>query len=175
MMKQQTGDILFATDLSVDMHKVFEQAAIMAINYGAKVTILHVLVDNPEAKRQVMSIFGEEEYQSIRREHQERAQKVLTGKNTEARKIQQALAKVFFEQERQMNFTDQETFINKILIAEGTSIADEIYSIASDEGCRCIVIGCAKQGFLSGALGDNILRKILKRSAIPVLVVPVVE
>jgi len=171
-MKQQTGDILFATDLSVNMHKVFEQAAIMAINYNTKVTILHVLMDTLEAKKQLMSIFGDEQYQSIRREHQERAQKVLTGKNTEARKIQQALAKVFFEQERKLNFTESETFINRILIAEGSSIADEIYNIASDEGCRCIVMGCAKQGFLSGALGDNILRKVLKRSTIPVLVVP---
>lgn len=174
-MEQKTGDILFATDLSVNMHKVFEQAATMAINYGAKVTILHVLVANPEAQRHLKSIFSDEEYQSIKREHQERAQKVLTGKNTEARKIQQALAKVFFEQERQLNLSDSETFINSILIAEGVSIADEIYDIASDRGCQCIVMGWEKHGFLSGALGDNILKKILNRSKIPVLVVPFSE
>lgn len=171
-MKEQTGDILFATDLSINMHKVFEQAATMALNYGAKVTILHVLVDTPEAKRHMMSIFGDDQYQNIRREHQERAQKVLTGKNTEARKIQQALAKVFFEQERQLNFSETDTFINKILIAEGPSIADEIYNTAVDEGCRYIVLGCAGQGFLSGAFGDKILKKVLHKSTIPVLVVP---
>jgi len=174
-MEQQTGNILFATDLSINMHKVFEQAAMMAINYNTKVTILHVLVDNPEAKRHMMSIFGDDQYQNIRREHQERAQKVLTGKNTEARKIQQALAKVFFEQERQLNFTDTDTFIDKILIAEGPSIADEIYNTASDEGCRCIVMGCPSQGILSGALGDKILKKVLKVSTIPVLVVPLTD
>lgn len=174
-MEQKTGDILFATDLSVNMHQVFEQAATMAVNYGAKVTILHVLASNPETQRLLKSIFNEEDYQNIQREHQERAQKVLTGKNTEARKIQQALAKVFFEQERKLNLTDTETFINTILIAEGVSIADEIYDIASDRGCQCIVLGWAKHGFLSEALGDNILKKILNRSKIPVLVVPFTE
>ena len=79
---------------------------------------------------------------------------------------------MFFEQEKQLNFSETDTFINKILIAEGRSIADEIYSIAEDEGCRCIVMGCARQGFLSGALGDKILKKILNRAKIPVLVVP---
>lgn len=171
-MTEQTGNILFATDLSVNMHKVFEQAAKMAINYNSKVTILHVLMDNPEAKRQLMSIFGDEQYQSIRRAHQERAEKVLSGKNTEARKIQQALTKVFFEQEQQLNPDASDTFINKILIAEGSSIADEIYDTAVSEGCQYIVMGCARQGFLSGALGDNILRKVLKRAKMPVLVVP---
>jgi len=174
-MEQQKGNILFATDLSVNMHKVFEEAAKMAINYDAKVTILHVLSANPEAKRQLMSIFNDEQYESIRRQHQERAQKVLTGKNTEARKIQQALTKVFFEQEQQLNAASDDTFINKILIAEGRSIADEIYSVAVDEGCQYIVIGCARQGFISEALGDKILRKILKKSTIPLLVVPFAE
>ncbi|MFV0436892.1 MAG: universal stress protein [Desulfopila sp.] len=172
-MEEQKGNILFATDLSVNMHKVFEEAAKMAIRYDAKVTILHVLATAPESKRQLMSIFNDDQYADIRRQHQEQARQVLTGKNTEARKIQQALTKVFFEQEQQMNVAaSDDTFINKILIAEGGSVADEIYTVAVSEDCQYIVLGCHRQGFIAEAFGDKILRKILKKSTIPVLVVP---
>ena len=62
--------------------------------------------------------------------------------------------------------------IKKILVAEGRSIADEISATAEEEGCNYIAMGCKQKGFIEKTMGDNVVRKVLKRSAVPVLVVP---
>ena len=64
------------------------------------------------------------------------------------------------------------TLISKILVAEGRSIAEEITFTAKEESCNLIVIGCSQQGMLAEAMGDNVVRKVLKRSQVPVFVVP---
>ncbi|WP_319576308.1 universal stress protein [uncultured Desulfobacter sp.] len=65
--------------------------------------------------------------------------------------------------------------IEKILVTESKSIADEITRTAVEEGCNIIVIGCGHQSFIETALGDNIARKVLKRTSVPVLVVPLLK
>ncbi len=65
--------------------------------------------------------------------------------------------------------------ISKILVAEGRSVANEITSTITEEECDMIVIGCKQQGLLADAMGDHIVRKLLKRSPVPVFVVPLPE
>ena len=57
-------------------------------------------------------------------------------------------------------------------MAEGRSIADEIAATAKEEGCGFIVMGCEQKGFVAKAMGDNVIGKVLKRSSVPVLIVP---
>jgi nucleotide-binding universal stress UspA family protein len=57
-------------------------------------------------------------------------------------------------------------------VAEGQSIADEIVSTAVQEDCAFIVMGCRQQGLVAKAMGDKLVRKVLKRSSVPVFVVP---
>ena len=62
--------------------------------------------------------------------------------------------------------------IKKILVAQGRFIADEIASTATEEGCDFIVMGCEKKGRIAKTMGDNIVGSVIKRSSVPVLVIP---
>ncbi|MDT8378166.1 MAG: universal stress protein [Desulfotignum sp.] len=170
-MNKKIQNILFASDLSVDIKPVFEQAVTMATYTGANLIVLHVMEEaSPSAQRQVKMAFGENLYKEIRAKHKTGAQDLLIGKNVDAVKIRQAIAG-FFE-DREKTPADAESPIKKILVAESHSIADEIVSTAVEEDCAFIVMGCRQQGLVAKAMGDKLVRKVLKRSSVPVFVVP---
>jgi nucleotide-binding universal stress UspA family protein len=170
-MTQKIEHILFASDLSVDMKPVFEQAVAMATYTGADLIVLHVMEEaSPSAQRQVRMAFGENLYKEIRAKHKTGAQDLLIGKNVDALRIRQAIAG-FFE-DREKTPADADSPIKKILVTEGHSIADEIVSTAVEENCAFIVMGCSQQGLVAQAMGDKLVRKVLKRSSVPVFVVP---
>jgi nucleotide-binding universal stress UspA family protein len=171
-MTQKIENILFASDLSVDMKPVFEHAVAMATYTGANLIVLHVMEEaSPSAQRQVKMAFGENLYKEIRAKHKSGAQDLLIGKNVDALRIRQAIAG-FFGGDRDKSPADAESPIKKILVAEGHSIADEIVSAAVEEDCAFIVMGCRQQGLVAQAMGDKLVRKVLKRSSVPVFVVP---
>jgi nucleotide-binding universal stress UspA family protein len=170
-MIQKPKNILFASDLSVEMKKIFEHAVAMAIYTGADLIVLHVMEEaSPSAERQVKMAFGESLYQEIKSKHKTGARDLLIGKNVDALRIRQAIAGFFEDRENAPSHTDSP--IKKILVAEGRSIADEIVSTAVEEDCAFIVMGCRQQGLVAQTMGDKLVRKVLKRSSVPVFVVP---
>ncbi len=106
-------------------------------------------------------------YKEIRAKHKTGAQDLLIGKNVDAVRIRQAIAG-FFE-DRDKGSADTDSPIKKILVAEGQSIADEIVSTAVEEDCAFIVMGCRQQGLVAKAMGDKLVRKVLKRLPFPCL------
>ncbi len=170
-MNKKIQNILFASDLSVDMKPVFEQAVAMATYTGANLIVLHVMEEaSPSAQRQVQMAFGKNLYEEIRAKHKSGAQDLLIGKNVDALRIRQAIAGFFEDREKPP--ADEASPIKKILVVEGQSIADEIVSTAVQEDCAFIVMGCMQQGLVAKAMGDKLVRKVLKRSSVPVFVVP---
>ena len=174
-MVQPTKNILFASDLSVDMKQVFEQAAKLALSQNANIIVLHVMEENPGAEKRIRMAFGEELYQNLKSEQKAGARNILIGKNIDALKIRQAISGFFENAEESSGAEESNSLIKKILVAEGRSIADEITSTVSEEDCDIIVMGCKQQGLLASAMGDHVVRKILKRSKVPVFVVPIPE
>ncbi len=164
-------NILFASDLSVDMKQIFEHAVAMSAFTDANLIVLHVMEEaSPSAERQVKIAFGESLYKEIKAKHKSNAQDLLIGKNVDALRIRQAIAGFFEDRENAPSHDD--SAIKKILVAEGRSIADEIVSTAVEEECDFIVMGCRQQGLVAKAMGDKLVRKVLKRSSVPVFVVP---
>jgi nucleotide-binding universal stress UspA family protein len=157
------------------MKQVFEQAVQQAVCMNANIIVLHVMEESSNAERRVRMAFGEDLYRNLKSEHMKGARNILIGKNVDALKIRQAIAG-FFEGSRQSSEESEgNSLIKKILVAEGRSIADEIAATAVEEGCGSIVIGCRQQGLLAEAMGNNVVRKILKRTKVPVLVVPFLD
>lgn len=168
-MVQPQSSILFASDLSVNMQAVFEQAATLAINQNASVVVLHVMEEHPRSEKRIRMAFGEALYKDLKNEQKQGARDILSGKNVDAMKIKKAISG-FFETNSENGNSDN--LIEKILVSEGRSIADEIAGTALQENCSTIVMGCRQRGLLADAMGDHIVRKVLKRSPVPVLVVP---
>ncbi len=89
--------------------------------------------------------------------------------------IKQAIAGFLEERDGSPSEIEMGSPIEKILVTESKSIAGEITRTAVDEACDVIVIGCGQHSFIESAIGDNIARKVLKRTSVPVLVVPLLN
>ena len=172
-MIQPLKKILFASDLSTDMKQVFEHAATIAAYSQSEIIVLHVMEEaSKRSEKLVRMAFGEKLYHDIKNEQKNGAKNLLIGKNVDALRIRQAIAGFFQEGENKTDPGHGESPIAKILVTEGKSIADEITLTAADEHCDVIVIGCKQQGLLAEAMGDHVVRKVLKKAGVPVFVVP---
>ncbi|WP_022664782.1 universal stress protein [Desulfospira joergensenii] len=168
-MIQKPKKILFASDLSKGMKQVFDYAASMAVYAEAEIIVLHVMEEaSSSSEKRVRMAFGEELYKNIKNEHKTGARNLLIGKNVDALKIRQAISG-FLEDETPL---ETESPIGKILVSESRSIADEVVSTAVDEDCDLIVMGCKQKGLLAEAMGSKLVRKVLKRTSVPVFIVP---
>ncbi len=165
--------ILFASDLSTNMKEVFKHAASLSTLSDANIIVLHVMEEaGQNSQRRVQRAFGETLYNSIRSEQKAGARNLLTGKNVDALGIKQAIAGFLEDKEDRPSDIEINSPIEKILVTESKSIADEIIRTAVEEECDVIVIGSGHHSFIERAIGDNIARKVLKRTSVPVLVVP---
>lgn len=175
-MIQKPKRILFASDLSANMKEVFKQAVSLSTLSDAGIIVLHVMEEaGKNAERRVRRAFGETLYNSIRSEQKAGARNLLTGKNVDALGIKQAIAGFLEDRKGGQSDIEASSPVEKILVTESKSIADEITRTAVEEGCDIIVIGCGHHSFIETALGDNIARKVLKRTSVPVLVVPLLN
>ncbi len=172
-MIQKPKRILFASDLSTDMKEVFEHAAAYSAYAGAEIIVLHVMEEaSKSSDKLVRMAFGETLYQSLKNEQKTGAQNLLTGKNVDALRIRQAIAGFFAEGEQEAAPMEDGSPIEKILVTESQSIASEITQTAVEEDCDVIIMGCKQQGLIAEAMGDNVVRKVLKRTSTPVFIVP---
>lgn len=168
-----TKNILFASDLSTNMKDVFKHAATLAACQNANIIVLHVMEETDRSKKRIKMAFGEQLYNGLKAEQKDGARNILIGKNVDALKIRQAISGFFGKHSSIVS--DDESIIKKILVVEGRSITNEILSTAVEEECDMIVIGCKQQGLLADAMSDHVVRKVLRRSSVPVLVIPVPE
>lgn len=174
-MVQPKSNILFASDLSVKMKEVFEKAATLALQQNANIIVLHVMEESQRSERRIRMAFGENLYQDLKNKQKQGARNILIGKNVDALKIKQAISGFLKADQPGDTVSDGDALIKKILVSESRSIADEIAATAHDEGCDLIVIGCKQRGLLAETMGDHVVRKVLKRSPVPVFVVPFKE
>lgn len=172
-MIRKTERILFASDLSTDMKTVFERAASFSAYSGAEIVVLHVMEEaSKRSEKLVRMAFGEALYQNIKSDHKTGARNLLTGKNVDALRIRQAISGFLSEGSVDETAEPDSSPISKIMVTESPSIAGEITQTAVQEDCDAIVIGCKQQGLFAEAMGDHIVRKVLKRTSVPVVVVP---
>ena len=180
-MIQQPKRILFASDLSTNMKEVFQHAVSLSTLSDAGIIVLHVMEEAAKnSERRAQRAFGETLYNSIRSEQKDGARNLLTGKNVDALGIKQAIAGFLDDKQEDDNTGGRPGIeisspIEKILVTESRSVADEITRTAVEEGCDIIVMGVGKHSFIENAIGDNVARKVLKRTSVPVLVVPLLN
>jgi nucleotide-binding universal stress UspA family protein len=171
-MTQHIKKILFASDLSINMGKVFEHAIGLSGYHSADIVVLHVMEESIGSESRVKIAFGEKLYKDLKSRHRNRAKNILIGKNVDALRIRKAIAGFFESQDPNSLELPEDQPIKKILVAEGRSVADEIAATVEEEGCDLIVMGCKQKGFIEKAMGDKVINKLLKQSSVPVFIVP---
>ena len=162
-MLPQIKNILYATDLSENARHAYSYAASLAQQYGANITILHVLETlSAESFLQIQGYVGAEKWKKLQEE--KRADFIST--------IKGRLSNFCDEISNEM---DACTFqVDKILVKEGIA-SDEILYQADLNDADLIVMGTRGFGMFKEALMGGTARRVVRRSKTPVMVIKLPE
>lgn len=164
--------ILFTTDLSKNSIDVFEQTVALAAQLGACITMLHVIEDKSSQINQgAVYMIDSQLYEAIRNESKNMVRNVLIGKQKSVPEIQEALSKLFDETTNEILGADHPVTIDGIEVRAGNA-AEEIIAVAQEIKCDLIALGHYHKGSLLRALTGSAGKRVLKRSNIPIFLVP---
>lgn len=165
--------ILFATNLSQEARRVFEYTVTLADNLGAQIVLLHVLEGTSSAvEGRLRNIVTEETVAAIKEKNREAAKDILIGKSHDGRMIHDALHAMCDDEKaarKECRFG-----IADIVIAEG-DIGETVVEVAGKHNCDMIVMGHYERGFFELGRLTSSVNHVLKKSGIPVLLVPIKE
>lgn len=168
-MFESIKTILFATNLSETCKQAFDFAAVLATRFQATIVLLHVLEKVPKsAEGQLKAMLGDDRWKQIVASQEKDARQVLIGKRSSAALIKQVLSE--FCTEAGIGDPARGCISREIVISEG-EVIDNVIDNAEKYHCDLIILG-TREGFLShNSIGPTI-KAIMRRSKIPVLVVP---
>ncbi len=168
-MTNKYRSILFTSNLSTASRIAFKQAAMLAVQFDAKLVLLHVMEGSSTSyEGYVSSLFGQDKWLQILKNNREEAKHALVGKVTPKQMVRTALSQ-FCKEDKEEN-ESYELANSEIVVKEG-DVVQVILQQAADSQCDLIVMG-ASEGLLSGFSVGNNIKSVLKKSKVPVLVVP---
>jgi nucleotide-binding universal stress UspA family protein len=158
-MLPQIKNILYATDLSENARYAYNYAASLGQQYGARITILHVIEKlSAESFLQIQGYVGEERWKKLQEEKQADFISRIKGRlSTFCDDISSEVDACTFQ-------------VDKILVKEGIA-ADEILYQAELNDADVIVMGTKGYGMFKEAVLGGTARRVVRRSVIPVMVV----
>ncbi len=166
--KIEIKKILFTTDLSESALHAFAYAASLANIYGAGITILHVLFEDPGVESKIAPYIGEKEWAEIKSRHYQEAREALIGKKRDNVAIRDVLHT--FSENVKAASEDHNFVTDEILVERGDPV-QQILKAADEQNCDLIVMGSHGHGALEEALVGSTTKKVVRRSKKPVLVV----
>jgi nucleotide-binding universal stress UspA family protein len=169
-MSNDYKTILFTSNLSTTSRVAFKQAAILANQFDAKLILLHVMEGAPSGSYEgyVSSLFGQDQWQQILKNNKEEAKHALVGKVTPKQMVRTALSEFCKDTTKK---DESHVIPNYEIVVKDGDVVETILKQAIESKCDLIVMG-AGEGLLSGvSVGKNI-KSTLKKSKVPVLVVP---
>jgi nucleotide-binding universal stress UspA family protein len=167
--------ILFPTDLSEHARYSFQFAASIAALSQAGIVILHVMGDGPpQNTRNMLSVFlGSEKMKELDDQHDEHAQSardILIGKRREADIVRDTLLGGGLEDVKQQ-LLKHDIPADEVIVKKGDPVG-EIFAAVKKYDCDLIVMGHGKYNALAEAVMGSTTKSVLKKSRVPVLVIP---
>ncbi len=167
--KVEIKKILYATDLSENARYAFAYAVSLADLYRAAITFIHVLPEVPhKLDKSVIGYISEERWEEIKSQNIEEAKEAIIGKRRDHPAIRDALHQ--FSENVKENHEGDGFVTDDIIVVRGNPV-EEILKYAEDINCDLIVMGTHGHGTLADAMIGSTARRVLRRSAKPVLVV----
>ena len=168
-MVPEIRKILFTTNLSKESRHAFDYAVSLAAKYGASITILYVMEESYWSTGDyVKNILGEEKWQQLRDSQEQEARQILIGKKKEGALIREALDN--FCKEAEKDHKECDFLLDDIIVTSGV-VVDEIIHTAEQQKCDLIVMGYHVRGQFEEAILGSTVRRALRRSKIPVMLV----
>lgn len=155
-------NILYATDLSKNSAYAFRFATEMAEKYNAVIYILNVIEEIPDSAKNILENYlSEEQY------------KKFLNKKEELKSIITERLNIFCENVQKDN--PQCVFrVASIDVLDGHPV-NEILNHAQKNSCDLIIMGTHGKGIISHALLGSVAEKVIRKSKIPVMVIPIPE
>ena len=159
--------ILYATDLSENAVHAFSYAVSLANMYGARITILHVLVGFP-GEDFVLNMIDTDTWKKIKLRHYSEARGKMIDRKRDHIAIQEVLHA--FSEEVKADDRNQTFATGEILIRDGAP-AEVIVETAKKQNCDLIIMGTHGHGVIADVLIGSTARWVTRHSPIPVLVI----
>ena len=171
--KVEVKKILYATDLSENARYAFAYAVSLADLYKATITFIHVLPEVPDRlDKSVIGYISEERWEEIKSQNVEEAREAISGKRRDHPAIRDALHQ--FSEDVNESREGKGFITDDIIVVRGNPV-EEILKYSEDINCDLIVMGTHGHGTLADAMIGSTARRVLRRSAKPVLVVRLPE
>ncbi len=170
-MSNEYKTILFTSNLSTASRVAFKHALMLANQFGAKLILLHVMERTPSNYESYMiGLFGQDKLQQILKDNKEEAKHALVGKVSPKQMARTALNE--FCKENEQEGEKYVTPPSKVIVKEG-DVVEVILEQAAENKCDLIILGASEGLLSSSSVGGNI-KSVLKKSKVPVLVVPAI-
>ena len=171
-MMKSVKTILFATNLSQECMAAFDLAAAIAIRFQATIVLLHVMEKMPDyIESRLKGILGEEEWKKNIESQVSGARQQLIGKKSSNKMIQAALSQFCSEAGIDDNACGYHS--REIVVTDGEVVQD-ILECSRSYQCDLIIMG-ASSGFLSNNTIGPVIKGVMRKSKIPVMMVPPVD
>ena len=159
--------ILYATDLSETAVHSFSYAVSLANMYDARIIILHVLAEFP-GEEFITNMINTDTWEEIKNRRYAEARDQLIGKKRDHIAIKEVLQA--FSEEVNVEAKDQAFVTDEVLILNGEP-AEMIVQTAIERNCDLIVMGTHGHGGITDVLIGSTAKRVVRQSAIPVLVI----
>jgi nucleotide-binding universal stress UspA family protein len=171
-MFDNVNAILFATNLSDSCRQAFDLAAAMATRFQATLVMMHVMEKMPDyVEGRLRGLLGNEQWEAMQNSQEKNAQEFLIGKKSSNRMVKEALA--HFCSQAGIDDDACGYHSREIVISDG-DVVEDILKHAEEYNCDMIIMG-ARDGFLSKNTIGNTIKSVMRRSGIPVMMVPPTE
>ena len=154
-------NILITTDLTLNSEYAFKHAVLLARTSQAKIHLLHIVPEIDAGFRSYVSaVMGEGQLEKFERLHEDEAR-------TEIRRELEE-----FAQKELADYPEDFKNIDSIQVLHGHP-ASQILQAAESLNADVIVMGTHGKGVLEHAFLGSVAEKILRRSKIPIFVIPI--
>jgi nucleotide-binding universal stress UspA family protein len=161
--------ILFTSNLSTASRVAFKHALLLANKFDAKLILLHVMERSPSNYESYMiGLFGQDKWHQVLKNNMEEAKHALVGKVSPRQMARTALSEFCKENEP---VGENSVIPPSVVVVQEGEVVDAILQQASENNCDLIIMGASEGLLSSSSVGGNI-KSVLKRSKVPVLVVP---
>ena len=168
MNPQIIRKILFTTDLSDHSRYAFSYAAAIAGQFGASIVFLHVMEKLPQDAETLLTNFiGTDTMEELKQTNENTARTTLIGKKSDNKMIRQALV-AFSQKEAPCGSRNSD---DEVIVTSG-DVVETIISQAKTHQCDMIVMAYRPRNMLAQAMSGSRTRRVLRRSGLPVLLVP---
>lgn len=151
--------ILYATDLSENASYAFNYAVSLANQYGAKITVLHVMETlSSSAVSQINAFLGDKKWQEIQEWKEREFMETIRDRIAN------------FCEKKSTELNECPFIVEDILIRQGNP-AKEILAQAGGGDYDMLIMGSHGHGLLADALLGSTARRVVRKCRKPVMVV----